>query len=309
MDDKQLIEGNIIEPEEDPFDGEVADLEIYDGEPDFDGPTDDGDFVERSGAVVVVRNLMSPSTRNWKATLEWYKTHRSTARLGFNPDNMCLKVCRTARGIGALYPTAKVAQDSTPSKYRVSRVRDLRKGMVVYFDDPRDSNRAGHIVTMVGRVKGFKPDSLADCLFDTNSVKAGQIVTVRGDYFQRYWGDRFVFGAKWLNGHELDLYTPPTASKVKQFHRKGEPWDISLLDKAAKDRPGVKAIVHLIEGEVNRLPDSPHMKRVQKFRRTFIDERVLRMDLLDAAVAGGRTGLVKRVRNEIRRLIKSLPEK
>lgn len=245
--------------------------------------------------------------RDFRQALQWYRDKRSTARIGFNPDNMCLKVCRTARDIPAVYPTAKEAQDHTPQRHRVHRVRDLRRGMVLYFDDPNDSNRAGHIVTMIGRVPGFDPDKLSDILVETNSVRSGQITTVRGDYFQRYWGDAFQFGATWLNGRELDV--PGRASKVKQFHKNGEPWDVKILDEAGKARDGVRAIVRAIDRQVDALPNSPKLKRVQAFVREYEERRVLKMDLLDAAVEDGRTGVVKRCRDEIRRLLRALPEK
>lgn len=168
--------------------------------------------------------------RNWKGALEWYRTHQRTSQIGFNPNGMCLKVCRTARDIPARYPTAKAAQDATPKAHRVTKVADLRKGMVLYYDDPRDSNRAGHIVTMVGRVKGYNPNALSDILVETNSVKSGELVVVRGDYFPKYWGDPFVFGATWLNGYVLDFNG--SEKKVKKKTRVSRARN--LLEKALK---------------------------------------------------------------------------
>jgi len=138
--------------------------------------------------------------RNTDGAISWYKGHETKSQLGFDPDGMCLRICRTARGIDPLYPTAVSAQEATPAKYRVTKVRDIRRGMVAYYDDPNDSNPYGHIVTVVGRVKGEDRDSLRSLLVRTNSVKSDQIVVVRGDYFPRYWGDRFQFAATWLNG-------------------------------------------------------------------------------------------------------------
>src|SRR5215216_5913970 len=88
-------------------------------------------------------------------TMQWYREHDETAELGFNPDGRCLQICRTARDLPAVYPSAKEAQDATPKEFRVTKIADLRKGMVLYFDDPHDSNQFGHVATMVGRVKGF----------------------------------------------------------------------------------------------------------------------------------------------------------
>lgn len=154
--------------------------------------------------------------RNFKETLAWYRENDTASEIGFNPNGMCLKVCRTARGIGPMYPDAKTAQDATPQSHRVSRIRDLRRGMVLYYDNPRDSNRFGHIVTMIGRVRGFNPDSLADVLVRTNSVVSGKLVVVRGDYFPRFWGDPFQFGATWLNGQVLDVPNPAKKQEPKK---------------------------------------------------------------------------------------------
>lgn len=156
--------------------------------------------------------------RDFKKTLEWHRNHQTRAAIGFNPDGMCLKICRTARGIGAVYPTAKAAQDATPKKHRFHKVSDLRAGMVLYYDDPNDSNRAGHIVTMAGRVKGADRNKLSDILVWTNSVQSGRVTLVRGDYFVRYWGDPFQFGSDWLNGMELDYYgkKPKGGTSIKR---------------------------------------------------------------------------------------------
>lgn len=143
--------------------------------------------------------------RDTKATIEWYQTHETASQIGFNPDGMCLKVCRTARNIGSMFPSALAAQQATPEDMRVHKVSNVQRGMIAFFDDPNDSNPYGHIVTVVGRDKDRDPDTLGSLWTRTNSVKSGRVVTVRGDYFQRYWGDEFQFAATWLNGIELDL--------------------------------------------------------------------------------------------------------
>lgn len=146
--------------------------------------------------------------RNTAETLRWYRNHETKAQLGFDPDGMCLKICRTARLIAPRYPSAISAQHATPTQYRVGRVRDIEPGMVAYFDDPRDSNPYGHIVTVVGRVKGASRHLLSSLLVRTNSVRSNEIVVVRGDYFGRHWGDEFQFAATWLNGVKLDVRRP-----------------------------------------------------------------------------------------------------
>jgi hypothetical protein len=160
--------------------------------------------------------------RSWRDVLEWYRSHQTGSQIGFDPDGMCLKICRVSAGLPSLYPSAKEAQDATPEKHRVRRVRDLRRGMKLFYDDPNDSNRFGHIVTMIGRVKGADLDSLHDVLCETNSVKANEVVVVRGDYFPRHWGDPFVFGATWLNGQEID-YAGRESNPIHAPARPGKP--------------------------------------------------------------------------------------
>lgn len=245
--------------------------------------------------------------RDFKQTLEWYDTHRTARELGFNPDGMCLKICRTARGIPAVYGTAKAAQDATPSSKRVFRVRDLRRGMILYFDDPADSNKAGHVASMRGRVKGFDPDSLHDVLLETNSVKKGELVVVRGTYFMQHWGDPFQFGAKWLNGFDLDY--PSGQSRVAKFKDGGPQWHVGFLDAAVNaGRKGIKPIRDGIDAAVKALPNDDKDTRVRQFKEEYARTRILRMGLLNAAVTqGGREGSVKTQRDRIRALIRSLP--
>lgn len=150
--------------------------------------------------------------RSTKATVEWYRTHRTASQIGFDPDGMCQKICRTARNIGPGFPSALTQQHGTPAEHRVHKVADIRQGMVMFFDDPRDSNPYGHIVTVVGRKKGVDPSNLASILTRTNSVKSNEVVVVAADYYPRFWGDQFQFAGTSINGVALDL---PDA-KVKE---------------------------------------------------------------------------------------------
>ena len=259
--------------------------------------------------------------RDWQETLAWYRTHNSTSTIGFNPDHMCLAVCRSAREAPFGAPSAKVSQDNTPAKYRVTRVRDLRKGMVLYFDDPHDSNPFGHIVTMIGRVKGYVPDSLDDVLVETNSVVSGRVVVVRASYFKAHWGDAFQFGAFWLNGAELDYLgwahdgkgkeDVPVADhspRVDNFRDSGPMWDVKILDRAiAGGRADIKPKVHAMVQAVKDLPtDLTDNTRVEKFKEQFDKDRVLNMPLLNEAVDAGRSGRVKEQRDKINTAIKSV---
>lgn len=256
-------------------------------------------------------------TNTWQQDLEWYRNHQTTSQIGFNPDGMCLKVCRTSRGIGAKFLTAKQAQDATPKEHRFTRVRDLRRGMKLFFDDPHDSNTAGHIVTMIGRVKGFDWDSLDDILVETNSVVSGQLVVVRASYFKQHWGDGFQFGTDYLNGVEFDYLGKPkppqrdTSARVLNFRESAPDWDVKILDRAiAAGRRDLVKDVKKIEAAVEALPEKEGSEktdtRVEKFVARFEKERVLEMRLLNEAVKAGRTGNVKTQRDKIRQAIKSV---
>jgi len=256
--------------------------------------------------------------RDWRGTLEWYRNHQTAGQIGFDPDGMCLKVCRTARDIGSKYLTAKQAQDATPAAHRVSQVGDLRRGMVLYFDTVGDSNPYGHIVTMIGRVKGGNKDSLDDILVETNSVVSNEVVVVRASYFGQHWGDKFQFGATILNGVELDVpaHKDPTPPKPKKkvgterldnFRKSGPEWDVKILDRVAdQGRRDIVRQIRLIETYVKALPTDQKDTRVKEFVEHFEKHRVLKMALLNAAVADGRMARVKTYRDRLRQAIKKV---
>lgn len=254
--------------------------------------------------------------RDYKETVEWYEKHQTTNQIGFNPDGMCLKVCRTARDIGSMFLTAKQAQDATPKEHRVTRVRDLRKGMVLFFDTVGDSNPFGHIVTQIGRVRGADLDSLDDILVETNSVKSGELVVVRASYFGKHWGDKFQFGSDWLNGQELDYWKPKppkhvdnTPSRVENFWESRPAWNIGILDRAVDaGRRDIKAKVDAMHEAVADLPTDLKQEEVNEFLESYNKKGLLRIHLLDQLVrADGRFVRVKSVRDRLNSLIKSLP--
>lgn len=287
------------------------DVEIYEDAPQFDvSQTNEDDAQDEDDDAIAGLGLMAKivnAIRTWAGALSWYRSHTTAQQIGFNPDGMCLKVCRMARNIPAKYLTAKEAQDATPEDHRVHAIRDLRRGMVLYHDDPSDSNRAGHITTLAGRVRGFDPDSLHDLLTWTNSVVPGKLVLVRGDYFQEHWGDKFKFGATILNGVELDV--PGRTSRIERFNNGGPVYDLALLRKAAKaGRPKPGEILRRIEAQIKRLPDNPKLVRVREFKDEWKADDKIDLSLLDAAVREGRTGIVKQVRDEVKRLINALPD-
>lgn len=286
----------------------LDDVELYTGAPDFDGPQTDDEAQEDDADVPVGLGFLARATnavRDFRETLSWYATHRMDP--GFDPDNMCLKICRTARNIPAKHLTAKEAQDNTPEQFRTYAIEDLRQGMVVFFDDPTDSNRAGHIVTVAGRRRGVPRKELGSLVLETNSVVSDQIVRVAGDYFAEHWGDDFQFGANFLNGVEFDVRGSKT--QIERFNNGGPVYNLKLLKKAAENgREHAGRVLNQIERQVKRLPDSPKLPRVREFKQEWRDTGKIDMELLDMAVRDRSAGLVRQVRDELRRLIDTLPD-
>lgn len=248
---------------------------------------------------------------DWQETLQWYRDNKTTAEIGFDPAGMCLKIARTAHGIGSMYESAKVAQDATPDEFRVYQVRDLRRAMVLYFDDPNDSNRFGHVVGMVGRVKDADFDDLNDVLVSTGSVVAGELVIVRATYFKEHWGDSFQFGATWLNGVELDI--PSKLTRVEKFRRQHKTgYNVHLLDNAIRldKRRDLVDDVKQIDVLVNQLGENRDRHRIQAFKALYNEDRILRISLLRDVINDFPDDTdTKKVFVALTRLIKSLPAK
>lgn len=187
---------------------EFDESELYEGPPDDLDRGDPNLQDDESEGGLAARAFAGPVQRSVSGMINWYNSHRTRSTLGYNPDGMCLKICRQSRNIAAKYPSALKAQQATPAKHRITRIRDIKIGHFMYFDDPRDGNPYGHIVGVVGRVKGVSLDSLDSIVTETNSVKRGEVTRVRASYFPRYWGDKFVFATDWLNGVALNMPAP-----------------------------------------------------------------------------------------------------
>src|SRR5690606_26354864 len=102
------------------------------------------------------------------------------------------------------------AQEATPREHRIYDLDKVKRGHVMYFDDPNDSNEFGHIATCSGR------DKHGNILTWSNDVRVyGGVDLVRATFYPQYWGDRFVFASDWLNGELLPVATAakPPAKK------------------------------------------------------------------------------------------------
>jgi len=160
---------------------------------------------------------------------------------------LCLKLCRSARNIGSMYPSAVSAQHATPAKYRVHDLKDVKRGMVAYFDDPNDSNPYGHIVTVQGRNKA------GQLMCWTNDVAGpGMVSLTPMSFFPAHWGDEFQFAATWLNGVVLDMpdRKPPKPKEVNI--RKA----VDRLDQAIKDNKGNTRLVNALKRDRARIRET-----------------------------------------------------
>lgn len=138
----------------------------------------------------------------------------------------CLQLQREARGLPAVYPSALAAALATPKAERVTRIADLRRGMVAYSDDPNDNNPAGHIYFIAGW--SGPRDSPANLLtWSSDVLRTGGVDLVPVTFYKAHWGDTFQFGATWLNGYNFaDLDAPPVATRGSL----GENFDHAIED-------------------------------------------------------------------------------
>ena len=231
----------------------------------------DEDVTDDNASTAFFAPMTAATNQHTTAEMkEWYRFNHDHPP--FNPDGMCLKICRVARNVPTKYPSAFTASQMTPDKYRVYKVANLRAGHVIYYDDPHDNNPFGHITSLVGRVRGADVTSLHDLLVWTNSVVAGKIVLVRGDYFKPNWGDPFVFGASWLNGVPFYDMAPKSAPPKKLIRRKRTNVMESLksieegipdLRKAVKANKGNKRVHNALERDLHRMIKSrEHLKNL-----------------------------------------------
>lgn len=170
--------------------------------------------------------------RNTDKTLLWLREQHDSGSAQWYQQ--CLRLTRTARNIGPMFPSAISAQHSTPEKYRVHKLDNVKRGMVAYFDDPNDDNPFGHVVTVQGRHVDNSPFSW------TNDVIRGKVSLVPMNYFPTHWGDSFQFAATWLNGVELDM---PDGGAVQQVARPNIDDAIASLTKVIEQNAGDTRLV------------------------------------------------------------------
>jgi hypothetical protein len=130
----------------------------------------------------------------------------------------CLSLTRQAPGIPGGIPSARAAMLMVPTSDRIHHVHGLRRGMVLFFDDPNDDNPFGHVVTVAGWHTTQPTDSLDDVLTWSADVPhdAGEVGLVRASFFTSQWGVPMVYGSTSLNGFDLPGYGRAATTPVRQ---------------------------------------------------------------------------------------------
>lgn len=153
------------------------------------------------------------SQRNTPDTLHWLKGQHDSGSTAWRA--FCLGLCRSARNLPGVFPSAFAAEQGTPMSDRVFDRDKWQAGMVVFIDDPRDGNPFGHIATLRTRLKN------GDWLVWTNDAFVrGGVSCVSVDWFKPHWGDSVQFAATSLNGFDLILPRPAQPKHPKPAPKK-----------------------------------------------------------------------------------------
>jgi hypothetical protein len=132
--------------------------------------------------------------RNGKAAASQMK--RWSAKGKTNVKGLCLKTCREAWGINAKYPSAIIAWNNTPKKYRHKGIKDIPIGAVLYYR----GGKYGHIVIQ---------SELKNKVWGTDLPVSNKIGLHHRNLPVNRWRYQYLGWASWLNGHELPLKELP----------------------------------------------------------------------------------------------------
>lgn len=103
---------------------------------------------------------------------------------------------------------------------------------------------------------------------------------------------------------------PDKRSLIERFRDTAPRFDVKFLDQAVKNgRTGtVKRVRDGLVQQMNSLPNDNGDTLVSRAKDLWNESRVISLPRLNAAVSNGRTGRVEKVRDEVIRLINSLPK-
>ena len=113
-----------------------------------------------------------------------------------NVKGLCLKTCREAWGIAAKYPSAIIAWNNTPSKYKHKDFKLAPIGAVHYYR----GGKYGHIVIQ---------SELRNRVWGTDLPTVNKIGLHHRRLPINRWKYTYLGWASWLNGHELPVKDMP----------------------------------------------------------------------------------------------------
>jgi uncharacterized protein (DUF2237 family) len=120
-----------------------------------------------------------------------------------NTRNRCLQQVRTWCGVGARWPSARLAGLAVARADRITDRRRVPVGFPVFLKR-RTADVFGHIVLVVGHDHDGEP-----LVRSTDWPSAKTTSTVRLDRLEQAWGYRMTWGALTLNGTRLPAAPGP----------------------------------------------------------------------------------------------------
>ena len=128
-----------------------------------------------------------------------YPAHRRVERAlatKTNTRNRCLQQVRTWCGIGARYPSARLAGLAVRKADRIADRKDVPIGNPIFLKR-RTMDVFGHIVLVVAHKDGHV------MVRSTDYPRTGVTSTVALGELERAWGFKMTWGSKTLNGTRL----------------------------------------------------------------------------------------------------------
>lgn len=163
----------------------------------------------------------------------------------------CLVLQRSARGIPALAPTAYSAAMLTPESERIPHMKDWRRGMVGFSEDPNDPDDAGHVFYVIGRNK-----SSVILSWTNDAHEPGHVDVVPVDFYESAWKHRIMFAATWLNGYDFSDFNEPP-KPVKNYNTLGDRYadaiDELIRIRERKQKKGAKKVVAVLNRDIARM--------------------------------------------------------
>lgn len=188
---------------------------------------------------------------------------------------------------------------SEPKSARHPGDRNPPRGVPVSF-----KNRHGHRAISLGGGKIRSTD------MNGNMYSAGHVGTTTIAAIERAMNVEYLGWSTTIDGVHIPVpEQEPTA--ISRFLADAPRYRMKRLDNAVRNgRTGtIKQVRDAIDDQVPRLRRVENSPRIARFLTIYKESRVLRIDILNAAIRQGRTGIVKDVRARIMQQIHKLPDR